>query len=324
LPEQKARTVLVEALTEARAIEDEVVRCRALAAVAAHLPAPERDAVLAEALAAAPAIVNEWCSPAKDLNEADVRRRRSEMGDDERSARTLAALAAHLPAPQRRSLLAEGVVAVPAIQHQEARSAVLAALAPHLPAELLAEALAAARTIGDEVHRCGTLAALAAHLPASETLTAARDTVIYSAFSHPDVVLAVLKPEEYRRDWPAIFVLRRPDEEESRTWTLAQGAQQLSGELLAEALAAARGSRNQSLRSKALAALAPRLAEVPGPVLSSLWSETLPLLAVRTRPELLADLRGLTPVLAALAGLNLPTELGEVARAISDVARWWP
>jgi hypothetical protein len=52
--------------------------------------------------------------------------------------------------------------------------------------------------------------------------------------------------------------------------------------------------------------------------------ETLPALAARTRRDLLADLRSLAPVLAALAGPNASTELREIARAISDVARWWP
>jgi hypothetical protein len=46
--------------------------------------------------------------------------------------------------------------------------------------------------------------------------------------------------------------------------------------------------------------------------------------AVRTRPNLLADFHSLVPVLAALAGNDAATELREVARAITDVARWWP
>jgi hypothetical protein len=94
--------------------------------------------------------------------------------------------------------------------------------------------------------------------------------------------------------------------------------------LLAEALAAARSIGDEEDRSNALAALAPRLAGLSTPVLASLWLETLPSLAARSRQNLLADLRNLAPVLTALAGPNAATELREVARAISDVARWWP
>jgi hypothetical protein len=70
--------------------------------------------------------------------------------------------------------------------------------------------------------------------------------------------------------------------------------------------------------------LAPRLATLPLPDLSILWTQTLPVLAARTRPHLLADFRSLVPVLLALAGANAPTQLGDIARAITDVARWWP
>jgi hypothetical protein len=98
----------------------------------------------------------------------------------------------------------------------------------------------------------------------------------------------------------------------------------LPAELLTQALDAARSIENEEYRSRALAAVAPHLAALPLSDLSTLWAQTLPVLAARTRPRLIADFRSLTPVLVALAGQNAATELGEVARAITDVARWWP
>jgi len=74
-------------------------------------------------------------------------------------------------------------------------------------------------------------------------------------------------------------------------------------------------------KSVLAAALAPRLAELPRPALYPLWDETLPLLARRTRRDLLADLRALVPVIHALGGAGA---IAETARAIQDVARWWP
>jgi hypothetical protein len=94
--------------------------------------------------------------------------------------------------------------------------------------------------------------------------------------------------------------------------------------LLADVLAGARAIGDEANRSPVLARLGPRLANLPWPDLWDLWTQTLPMLAGRTRPDLVADYCGLTPVLVALAGANAETELLEIARAISDVARWWP
>jgi hypothetical protein len=52
-----------------------------------------------------------------------------------------------------------------------------------------------------------------------------------------------------------------------------------------------------------------------------LWQETLPILAARTRKDLLADLRALSPIITALGGAEV---IVETFRAIQDVGRWWP
>jgi hypothetical protein len=82
-----------------------------------------------------------------------------------------------------------------------------------------------------------------------------------------------------------------------------------------------------SLRARALPALVPRLATLPRPGLSRLWLEQqdganlLRFLARCTRADLLADLRALAPVIAALGGEEA---VAETFRAIQDVGRWWP
>jgi hypothetical protein len=85
---------------------------------------------------------------------------------------------------------------------------------------------------------------------------------------------------------------------------------------------------NQALRealreeiARALTALPPRLAELSRRALYPLWDKTLPRLARRTRPDLLADLGALVPVIHALGG---EAAIAETARAIQDVVRWWP
>ena len=101
-------------------------------------------------------------------------------------------------------------------------------------------------------------------------------------------------------------------------------APHLPVDLLGEALDAARSILDEEDRAAALAALAPRLADLPLPDLSTVWVRTLPVLAARTRSELNADIRSLVPVLNALAGQNASIELYEISRAITEVARWWP
>jgi len=70
-----------------------------------------------------------------------------------------------------------------------------------------------------------------------------------------------------------------------------------------------------------LAALAPRLAGLPRAEQYALWRETLPVLAVRRRSDLLRDLGALKDVILAL---GTEKALEETARAILDVGRWWP
>ena len=89
----------------------------------------------------------------------------------------------------------------------------------------------------------------------------------------------------------------------------------------AEALEAAQAIGDEEERSAALAALAPRLAELPSTTLYPLWSETIRLSATRTREGLLGDLCALVPFLAVLGGAEATAE---TFRAIQDVGRWWP
>jgi hypothetical protein len=299
--------LLREALDAARSIGIERARSRALVALARHLPEPGRSAVLREALDAARSIGDEgvafyWA---------------------------LAALAPHLPA----ELLREALDAARSIGDEGARSGALAILASHLPegerAAVLREALDAARSIGDKGARYEALAILASHLPERErtavlreALDAARSIRNEWARSRALASLASHLPAELLRE--ALDAARSIGHEGARSGVLTALALHLPAELLGEALDAARSIEEEEPRSEALAALAPRLAALPLRDLSTIWTQTLPVLVARTRRNLIVDFLSLVPVLAALAGSNAATELREVARAIQDVGRWWP
>jgi len=184
-------------------------------------------------------------------------------------------------------------------EYQGAMSWALAALAPYLgPTErdrALREALAAARAIGYEWSRFHALAALIPRLGPTERDQAVRE---------------------------ALAAARALDSEQfTRGSALTELAPHLTAPLLGEALEAARAIGDAEYRSGALSALAPRLTELPLAMLSSLWSITLRLSAIRTRRNVLRDLIALVPVLSALGGAEA---MAETARAIQDVGRWWP
>jgi hypothetical protein len=160
-------------------------------------------------------------------------------------------------------------------------------LLPFLPPELLPEALAAAREIKDEYHRARALTALAERLP-------------------PKLPPEALAAREIKDEW-------------RRALALTALAAPLPPKLPPEALAAREIDEYHHV--DILTALAPRLAELPRPTLYRSWDGTLPLLDRRTRRDLLADLQALVPVIHALGG---EAAIAETARAIQDIARWWP
>lgn len=92
-------------------------------------------------------------------------------------------------------------------------------------------------------------------------------------------------------------------------------------EQLENALDSARSMEETEVRARALMNLAPLLASLPLDVLERFWRETLPILATRTRRDLLSDFRSLEPMIVALGG---PVGAGELCQAIVDTGEWWP
>lgn len=120
----------------------------------------------------------------------------------------------------------------------------------------------------------------------------------------------------------ALAVARAIERQDDRGQALAGLAPRL-GQLgyLEEALRIVQSIDKLENRNQALAEIIPDLTQLPSPILRSLWSETLHVLAVRTRADLLADLEMLTPVIITLGGAEA---VAETTRAIQDVGRWWP
>ncbi|MEH2453010.1 NB-ARC domain-containing protein [Nostoc sp.] len=184
--------------------------------------------------------------------------------------------------------LQKALAAARAIQSESSRAIALSALAQNLP-DILPEALAAARAIQDEYFRAIALSALAENLP-------------------PELL-----PE-------ALAAARAIQSESSRAIALSALAENLPPELLPEALAAARAIQDEDNRANALSALADSLSQMPSTELFPLWQDTLHELSLRTRSNLLEDIKALFSVIFALGG---EAATAEIARAIVDVGRWW-
>jgi hypothetical protein len=332
-----------EALAVAREIGDAEVRARVLSGLAPHLAESMGEQALGEALAVAREIGNEW---ARVKALARLASRLAELGypkealvaarevrDADGRAQALIDLIPHLP----EGLLGEALATAREIGDEQARARALGRLAaaqeadpeewlrkvlraetgkedwnedwvmalvelikqdphgPDLPEWLLVGALAGAQEIRNTYDRALALTSLAPHLPEGllgEALGAARELPEQERFS--------VSP---------------------RVEALTGLIPHLPEALLGEALAAAREIGDTDGRAKVLAGLPPHLARLPRQRLYPLWRETLPILAARTRKDLLADLHALGPVIAALGGEE---GVAETFRAIQDVGRWWP
>jgi hypothetical protein len=144
-------------------------------------------------------------------------------------------------------------------------------LPPNLQELVLQKALAATREIQNESNRANALSAIAEKLP-SELL--------------PQALAAASEIQS----------------EYSRANTFRTIAEKLPSELLPQALAAAREIQNEYLRANVLSALASGLSQMPSTELFPLWRDTLDKLSLRTRPDLLEDIKALFPVIFALGG----------------------
>ena len=89
---------------------------------------------------------------------------------------------------------------------------------------------------------------------------------------------------------------------------------------LKKALAAAREIQSEEHRAKTLSSLADKLSQIQKTPLFDYWRDTLNILSVHTRPNLLSDIKALTPVIFTLGGQQA---VKDTVCAIQDVSRWW-
>ena len=283
--------LLPEALAAVWAIQNDTNRADALSGLAPFLP-PD---LLPEALAATREIQSEY-----------VR------------ANALSSLAPFLPP----DLLPEALAATREIQSEYVRANALSSLAPFLPPDLLPEALAATREIQSEYVRTYALSSLAPFLPEllPEALAAVWEIQFQDEYYLADALssLAPILPPDLLPE--ALAAAREIQDDRGRALALNSLAPILPPDLLPEALAAAREIQSESDRTYALSSLADKLSQIQKTPLFDYWRDTLQILCVHTRPNLLNDINILTPVIFTLGGQQA---VKDIANAIKDVSRWW-
>ena len=194
--------------------------------------------------------------------------------DHEQHAKALMKLSPFVLETERFFVLQEALVAARDIRDEQLRCNTLAKLAQYLLEpfrdEALRAALAAAREIRDQVHQAKTLAGLAPHLPES-LLRKALAVAQEMTYNFGAGALAGLAPRLAELGYleEALAVARGIKDDIYRTQALAGLASHLPrllrDEALREALVIARDIRDGYTRAKALAGLAPRLAELGYP-----------------------------------------------------------
>src|SRR6266851_844068 len=333
MPPQAQPSVLGEAVSAARGIDDAGVRDEALAKLAPRLP-PE------EALVLARSIDNAWrrdgalaaVAPLLPAEEALVLAR--SINDAEWRARALAEVAPRLPAGVQLVVLGEALSAARGIDDAGSRAPALAELAPRLPAEaqprVLGEAVSTARGIDGAYGawwRGRTLAGLAPRLPPEEALVLVRgiDHVLWHAQALAEV--APLLPAEAQPGVldEAVSAAHGIDDARDRAWALAEMAPRLPAEAqknaLGEALSAAHGIDDARWRARALAEVAPQLpADAQPSVLGEAVSTARGIDDAQWRAQALAEV---APRLPAEEALVLARSIDDVqwrARALAEVA----
>jgi hypothetical protein len=204
---------------------------------------------------------------------------------------------------------------------------VVGAVAPHLRGEAVEEALGLARSLADADARSQALADLVPRLPEERAVEVAMS--IASPTERLRALEAVLrKAHGSAMDKvleEAVSAAKQLDQEvliaESLTRLMSHVNGPTKDTILHTALIAARSTRPDNARADALRALVPELLRLPRDQLLSLWHETLPELAGRSRPGLLEDLGVLAPLTAALGG---SLAMNESVQAVLEIERWWP
>ncbi len=340
LPEEYKNAVVQEALAAISAIKRGMDWAQAFVMLAPYLPENLKTEKVWEAFEAAQTIP--WKDPVYGarvmttlvplLPEALQRegmRRAFEDAVTESSesyqAQILAILIPYLPV----SLLPNVLVAVKKMKSEQRRAQVLTILASRIPEIPVQDIQLLVQEIKKEEHRVQVMGALASHL-SEASLQEILLTVRSITAGDEDTWAEVEATIQMFPSLPKTLIKaslggeRRPTykglKAEVLTKIVPYLSEKLKCETVREALQAAQLLEERDDRARVLAEMTPHLLDLPPVALYALWRDLLHLLAHSTRPDLLTNIRTLTPIMLKLGG---PEVILEISRVILAVGEWW-
>lgn len=268
----------IDALAAARAVEETALKALALRLVADHLPEPERDDVIKEAISVAATLDDEeelallvqrladnWPDD-PNLEELLVLAQR--MHGWKPRAWALTSVAVHLPAAEREGLLGEALTDTAAADEEGDRADLVDLLAPHLSEAQLVRAIAEVRKMREGFYRTYALGALAPHLPEAlvgDALSAVQTITDEDAHALLITELAAHRPAPRRQRLleHATEIVRDITDEHSRTQVLDRLARHVGdgarAGIVEQALTTARAIRRPIGRAWSIAQVAAHL-----------------------------------------------------------------
>lgn len=309
-------------LKEIRVLENARTRARLLLALAPHLRVDSLTDVIRElyrdvrsvndpALTSeilcglAPLLPRPGSLTASESPLARVVNNARKMTGLEARARSLGALAVHLP-PERGVALFDRVLdEIDSVDNDSLHASIIISIATHLPAEIIERVLQNISTIFSPAERARALTVLARNAPAE---TEGR--------VHTEALRAIaqIRNEDERADALAAFAPYLQPASEDRDFP----------DLLEQALAIAIGLTRRHQRARALVALAPHLTmDLQGEALAAVHN----LASERDRALLLADLAPTLPpnmLVASMAVAHTMREQDSRVHALTVLARYAP
>lgn len=235
-----------------------------------------------------------FSAESRDTILAEAREIASNINDTVRQCTALTLLVSLFEPPTKKEVLTEAFEKAQSIRNTSDRLFALIPLVPHLTntgrRKMMIEVLRLASTVRDERDR----------IQALEMLTASASPIL------PEQVLELVKSIE--NDY-------------YRARALVSAVHDLPSESLDEVLLICKGLDMAETRIQVWASLSPRLAQIPLDSLYPMWQSLIRSLASRSRQDLVSDLQGLEPVIAAIGGAEA---VGETIRSIQDIGHWWP
>jgi hypothetical protein len=318
--EAQKENVIQECFTQITALADAERKTGALRNLIQHLPGNQRATVINDALDSA----------------------RTLEGGGKR-ARTLSTLLQYLSDEEKTAVLAEAIAAALTAEDDEDRSWALRSLVAHMPQESLLNTMSAALAMNQVVPKAELLLALLKHCPTKveelyeeilkcihESEDDDKTTILMSLV---DVLPEVAVNE--------LLMEARKLQGRNRVYVLSMFIRKTSAEsklsLISETIETIRSIDSLADRAHVVLYLTPHLADELKQLqssdgsdnntqpllrdLASLFQESLPIVATKTRYDLLKETYMLAHAISALAG---QAAVIEIVRAIRDVGSWWP